>query len=89
MQIDKDKEIQTSAHIASMAIKAIERNQALLIEEIEEKHEAAKRRGEDLIEELNQEIDELQRRCSELQYLKDTKDQLHLLQVRHFNDDVN
>ncbi|XP_015260709.1 PREDICTED: pyrin-like [Cyprinodon variegatus] len=38
------------------------------------------RRGEDLIEELNQEIDELQRRCSELQYLKDTKDQLHLLQ---------
>ncbi|XP_038158055.1 E3 ubiquitin-protein ligase TRIM21-like [Cyprinodon tularosa] len=79
-RIDKDKEIQTSAHIASMAIKAIERNQALLIEEIEEKHEAAKRRGEDLIEELNQEIDELQRRCSELQYLKDTKDQLHLLQ---------
>ncbi|XP_038158054.1 E3 ubiquitin-protein ligase TRIM21-like [Cyprinodon tularosa] len=79
-RIDKDKEIQTSAHIASMAIKAIERNQALLIEEIEEKHEAAKRRGEDLIEELNQEIDELQRRWSELQYLKDTKDQLHLLQ---------
>ncbi|XP_021167337.2 E3 ubiquitin-protein ligase TRIM39 [Fundulus heteroclitus] len=79
-RIDKEKEIQTSTHVASMAINAIERNQALLIEEIEEKHEAAKRRADDLVEELDQEIEELQRRRSELQYLEDTKDPLHLLQ---------
>ncbi|XP_047242027.1 E3 ubiquitin-protein ligase TRIM21-like [Girardinichthys multiradiatus] len=79
-RIDKEKEIQTSVHVVTMVINAIERNQALLIEDIEEKHEAAKRRAEDLLEELDQEIGELQKRRSELQYLKDTKDPLHLLQ---------
>ncbi|KAM4713988.1 E3 ubiquitin-protein ligase TRIM21-like [Anableps anableps] len=78
--IDKEKEIQISVHVASMAISAIERNQALLIEEIENKHEAAKRRAEDLLEELDQELDKLQRRHRELQYLENTKDPLHLLQ---------
>lgn len=84
--------MQTSVHIASMAINAIERNQALLIEEIEDKHEAAKGRAKDLLEELDQEINELQRRRSELQYLENTQDTLHLLQVRpqnyNFNENV-
>ncbi|XP_027893725.1 E3 ubiquitin-protein ligase TRIM21-like [Xiphophorus couchianus] len=79
-RIEKEKEIQTSVHVANLAINAIERSQALLIEELEEKHEAAKRRAEDLLEELDQELGELQRRRSELQYLENTKDPLHLLQ---------
>lgn len=82
MQIEKEKEIQTSIHVANLAINAIERSQALLIEELEEKHEAVKRRAEDLLEELDQELGELQRRRGELQYLENTKDPLHLLQVR-------
>lgn len=79
-RINKEREIETSVHISSMAINAIEKNQALLVEEIEDKHEEAKGRAKDLLEELDQEISELQRRRSELQHLENTKDPLHLLQ---------
>lgn len=64
-----------------MVISTIERNQALLLEEIEKRHEAAEKRAEEFLKELEQEINELQRRCSELQYLEHTEDPLHLLQV--------
>ncbi|KAK5612859.1 hypothetical protein CRENBAI_005394 [Crenichthys baileyi] len=82
---DKEKEIETSVHVVTMVINAIERNQALLFEEIEEKQEAAKRRAEDLLEELD--------RRSEIEKEKgvscnsgDTKDPLHLLQIGHKTD---
>lgn len=65
-----------------MAISAIEKNQALLIEEIEEKHKEVERKAEELLDELRLEVDELQRRQNELQCLEDTKEPLHLLQVR-------
>ncbi|KAM4537320.1 E3 ubiquitin-protein ligase TRIM21-like [Odontesthes bonariensis] len=77
---DKETEIQTSVQFATMIISAVERNQALLIDEIEKKHETAEKRAEELLSELEEEITELQSRCSELQYLEDTKDPLHLLQ---------
>ncbi|XP_041840969.1 E3 ubiquitin-protein ligase TRIM39-like [Melanotaenia boesemani] len=79
-RINKAKDIQTSMQVFTMAISTIERNQALLIEEIEQKHEAAESRAEELLSELELDIDELQKRCSELQHLEDAKDSLHLLQ---------
>ncbi|KAM9718239.1 E3 ubiquitin-protein ligase TRIM39-like isoform 2-T2 [Menidia menidia] len=77
---NKEQEIQTSVQAATMVITAFERYQALLIEEIEQKHEAEERRAEELLCELEEETSELQRRYSELQHLEDTKDPLHLLQ---------
>ncbi|KAM6909457.1 E3 ubiquitin-protein ligase TRIM21-like [Xenentodon cancila] len=77
---DKEKQIQTSVQFATMLIRAVENNQALLIEETEQKHEAMKTKAEELLVELQQEVDELQKRHGELQYLEDTKEPLHLLQ---------
>lgn len=65
-----------------MVMSAIERNQALFIDEMEQKQGAAERRGEELLKELEQEINELQRMRSELQDLEHTEDPLHLIQVR-------
>ena len=64
-----------------MVIGAIERNQALLVEENEQKQETAESRAKEFLCQLGQEITELQRRQSELQLLEHTEDILHLLQV--------
>ncbi|CDQ82573.1 unnamed protein product [Oncorhynchus mykiss] len=61
-------------------VRCIERSQAEFIEVVEEKLKAAEWQAEGLIKELEQEITELQRRCSELEQLLHTKDHLHLLQ---------
>uniref|UniRef100_A0A3B5AM49 E3 ubiquitin-protein ligase TRIM39-like n=1 Tax=Stegastes partitus TaxID=144197 RepID=A0A3B5AM49_9TELE len=47
---------------------------------IEEKQKAAERRAEELVDELQQEVTELQRRNTELEELRSTEDHLHLLQ---------
>nr|XP_019964295.1 PREDICTED: E3 ubiquitin-protein ligase TRIM39-like [Paralichthys olivaceus] len=74
-----DREIQTSVQVFTMVISAIEMSQALLIEEIEKKQEAAQRRAEELLQVLQQEIEELERRCRGLRSLENTEDLLHLL----------
>ncbi|AWO97190.1 zf-C3HC4 4 multi-domain protein [Scophthalmus maximus] len=76
----KDKEIQTSVEVFTMVISAIERNQALLIEEIEKKQEATEQRAEEFLRELERENSELQTRSCELQVLENTDDPLYLLQ---------
>ncbi|XP_044039010.1 nuclear factor 7, ovary-like [Siniperca chuatsi] len=79
-KVNKEREIQSSVQVATMMVSVIERNQALLIEEIEEKYKTAERTAEELLKVLRQEINELQSRCSELQYLEHTEDPLHLIQ---------
>lgn len=61
---------------------AVESNQALLVDEIEQKQESAERRADELLKELQQENNELQRRSNELQHLEHTEDPLHLIQVK-------
>lgn len=73
--------MQTSAQVVAMVRSTIERNQALLVDEIKQKQEAAERRADELLKDLQQETDELQRRRSELQHLEQTVDPLHLIQV--------
>ncbi len=68
-----------------MLITAIERQQAGLVEELEEKQGEAERRAEELLVELEQEINELHTRSSELQHLQLTQHPLHILQVRHLS----
>lgn len=71
-----------SVQTVTMLVDAIERDQALLIDEMEQKQEEAERRGDELLKELQQEISELQRRSRELQHLEHSEDPLHLIQVR-------
>lgn len=65
-----------------MLITAIERQQAELAKDLEERQLEAERKAEELLEELEKEIHELQTRSSELQHLELTRSSLHLLQVR-------
>ncbi|XP_042368396.1 E3 ubiquitin-protein ligase TRIM21-like [Plectropomus leopardus] len=77
---NKEREIQTSIEVFSTVISVIEKNQALLFEEIDQKQQETQSVEVELISELEQEINELQRRRSELQHLEHTEDPLHLLQ---------
>lgn len=79
----KEREIQKSIQVFTAAMSALERNQALLIDEIEGKQEAAERKANELLRELGEEISELQRRRSELEHLEHTEDLLYLLRVLH------
>ncbi|XP_042073333.1 E3 ubiquitin-protein ligase TRIM21-like [Haplochromis burtoni] len=77
---NKEREIQASVQNATMMVSAIERNQALLIEEIEQKQEVAEKRAEELLKEISQEINELQKRCSELHLLEHIENPVQLQQ---------
>ncbi|XP_068584400.1 E3 ubiquitin-protein ligase TRIM21-like [Cebidichthys violaceus] len=79
-KMNKEHEIQESIQVVTRVISIIEKNQALLIDEIEKKQEAVNKTEDDLLKELGQEINELQRRRSELQHLEHSDDPLHLLQ---------
>ncbi|XP_029610264.1 zinc finger protein RFP-like isoform X1 [Salmo trutta] len=79
-RISAEKDIEGSVLVFSELVCSIERSQAELIEVIEEKQKAAERRAEGLINELEREIIELQRRSTELEQLSHTEDHLHFLQ---------
>ncbi|GLD64674.1 uncharacterized protein AKAME5_001620600 [Lates japonicus] len=75
-----EREIQSSTHVCTALITAVQRHQAGLVEELEERQGKAERRAVELLDELEQEINELQIRSSELQHLELTQNPLHLLQ---------
>ncbi|XP_058251519.1 E3 ubiquitin-protein ligase TRIM39-like [Hemibagrus wyckioides] len=78
---NREKEKADAVEIFSNLMSCIERNQAELLEVMEEKQKAAERRAEEFIKELKQEITELKRRNTELAQLSHTEDHLHLLQI--------
>lgn len=82
LQINKERETETSVELFTMVIGAFQRNHDLLLAEIEQKQEAVERRAEEFLQELGQEIDDLQNKCNEMQYLECTEDSLHLVEVR-------
>ncbi|KAL0964933.1 hypothetical protein UPYG_G00274620 [Umbra pygmaea] len=77
---DAERQISDSVEVFTALVRSIERSQAELLEVIEEKQRAAERQAEGLIKELEQEVTELKRRCSDLEQLSHTEDHLHLLQ---------
>ncbi|KAM4614757.1 LOW QUALITY PROTEIN: E3 ubiquitin-protein ligase TRIM21-like [Polymixia lowei] len=77
---DADREIVDSVEVFTALMSSIERNQAELIETIEEKQKSTEKKAEGLIKELEQEISELMKRSTELEQLSHTEDHLHLLQ---------
>lgn len=80
--MNKAQALERISQVVTNVISVIEENQASLIDEIEKKQGAAHRKDEALLQELGLEINELQRRRSELQHLESSDDPLHLLQVR-------
>lgn len=60
---------------------AFQRNHELLIAGIEQKQEAAERAAEGFLKELGQEINGLQKRNNDIQYLECTEDPLHRIEV--------
>ncbi|XP_053488773.1 E3 ubiquitin-protein ligase TRIM39-like [Ictalurus furcatus] len=76
-----EKEKSGSIEVFTALIRSIERSQAELLEVMERKQKAAEKQAEGLIKELQQEIDELKRRDTELEQLSHTDDHLHLLQI--------
>ncbi|XP_017331177.1 E3 ubiquitin-protein ligase TRIM39 [Ictalurus punctatus] len=76
-----EKEKSDSIEVFTALIRSIERSQAELLEVMEEKQKAAEKQAEGLIKELEEEIDELKRRDTELEQLSHTDDHLHLLQI--------
>ncbi|XP_038586033.1 E3 ubiquitin-protein ligase TRIM39-like [Micropterus salmoides] len=78
--ISAEKEMKESDSIFMSMIRSIEERQTEVNTEISEKQKAAERRAEELINELQQEVTDLQRRITELEELRSTEDHLYLLQ---------
>ncbi|XP_047677398.1 E3 ubiquitin-protein ligase TRIM39-like isoform X2 [Tachysurus fulvidraco] len=76
-----EKEKSDSVEVFTALIRSIERSQAELLEVMEEKQKAAENQAEGLIKELEQEIEDLQRRDTELEQFSHTEDHLHLLKI--------
>ncbi|XP_076018658.1 E3 ubiquitin-protein ligase TRIM39-like [Genypterus blacodes] len=74
------REIQSSMQMYTMFANAIERNQAELIQELEDRQGAAEKRAKELLDHLEQEVNELQRRRFELKHLEHTDNPLHIVQ---------
>ncbi|XP_060736526.1 E3 ubiquitin-protein ligase TRIM39-like isoform X2 [Tachysurus vachellii] len=76
-----EKEKSDSVEVFTALIRSIERSQAELLEVMEENQKAAEKQAEGLIKELEQEIEELKRRDTELEQFSHTEDHLHLLKI--------
>ncbi|XP_074479357.1 E3 ubiquitin-protein ligase TRIM39-like isoform X2 [Sebastes fasciatus] len=75
-----EKEMKDSDRLFMSLIRSIEERRAGVNTKIKEKQKAAETRAEELVNELQQEIDELQRRNAEMEELRDSEDHLHVLQ---------
>ncbi|KAK2843000.1 hypothetical protein Q7C36_011215 [Tachysurus vachellii] len=76
-----EKEKSDSVEVFTALIRSIERSQAELLEVMEEKQKAAEKQAKVFIKELEQEIEDLKRRDTELEQLSHTEDHLHLLKI--------
>ncbi|XP_067115921.1 E3 ubiquitin-protein ligase TRIM21-like [Osmerus mordax] len=74
-----EREVEESLEVFAALVQCLLRSQADLLKAIQEKKEAAERRAEGLVKDLEQEISELQRRSTELEQLSHTEDHLYLL----------
>ncbi|XP_074487544.1 E3 ubiquitin-protein ligase TRIM21-like [Sebastes fasciatus] len=77
---DADREIAEGVQVFTALKESVERGQANLINTIKEKQKTTEKQAEAFIKELEQEISELTKRRTEVEQLKRTEDQLHLLQ---------
>ncbi|XP_042356673.1 E3 ubiquitin-protein ligase TRIM21-like [Plectropomus leopardus] len=75
-----DREIAESIQVFTKLREALERNQAKVIETVEEKHRRTEKQAEGFIKELEEEISELKKRSAEMRQLSHSEDHLNFLQ---------
>ncbi|XP_030211484.1 probable E3 ubiquitin-protein ligase TRIML1 [Gadus morhua] len=78
---DADREIADGVHILTALNRCIEKYQDDFNQMVKEKLKSTVKQAEDLIKELEQEIEDLTNRSSEVKQLSHTKDHLHFLQA--------
>ncbi|CAL8390319.1 unnamed protein product [Boreogadus saida] len=78
---DADREIADGVHILTALKRCIEKCQDDLNQMVQEKLKSTEKQAEDLIKELEQEIEDLTNRSSEVKQLSHTEDHLHFLQT--------
>uniref|UniRef100_A0A8C4Z9N7 Uncharacterized protein n=1 Tax=Gadus morhua TaxID=8049 RepID=A0A8C4Z9N7_GADMO len=76
-----DKEIADGVQVLTALMRRIEKCQDDLNQMVKEKLKSTEKQAEDLIKELEQEIEDLTNRSSEVKQLSHTKDHLHFLQT--------
>ncbi|XP_056443652.1 E3 ubiquitin-protein ligase TRIM39-like [Gadus chalcogrammus] len=78
---DADREIADGVQVITALMRCIERCQDDLNQMVKERLKSTEKQAEDLIKELEQEIEDLTNRSSEVKQLSHTKDHLHFLQA--------
>ncbi|KAM4619181.1 E3 ubiquitin-protein ligase TRIM39-like [Polymixia lowei] len=78
-----EKEIAGAVQAFASLITAIKRTQAEIIETAQKRQKDLEKQAEEIIKHLEQEVDMLQTRVSELKLLSHTEDQFHLLKSSH------
>ncbi|XP_030200377.1 E3 ubiquitin-protein ligase TRIM39-like [Gadus morhua] len=81
IKADSDREIADGVQVLTALMHRIEKCQDDLNQMVKEKLKSTVKQAEDLIKELEQEIEDLTNRSSEVKQLSHTKDHLHLLQT--------
>ncbi|CAL8389674.1 unnamed protein product [Boreogadus saida] len=78
---DADREIADGVQVITALMRCIEKCQDDLNQMVKERLKSTEKQAEDLIKELEQEIEDLTNRSSEVKQLSHTKDHLHFLQT--------
>ncbi|CAL8284390.1 unnamed protein product [Gadus morhua 'NCC'] len=78
---DADREIADGVHVLTALKRCIEKCQDNLNHMVKERLKSTEKQAEDLIKELEQEIEDLTNRSSEVEQLSHTEDHLHFLQA--------
>ncbi|XP_030209448.1 zinc finger protein RFP-like [Gadus morhua] len=78
---DADREITDGVQVLTALMRCIEKCQDDLKQMVKERLKSTTKQAEDLIKELEQEIEDLTNRSSEVKQLSHTKDHLHFLQA--------
>ncbi|CAL8377070.1 unnamed protein product [Gadus morhua 'NCC'] len=78
---DADREIADGVQVLTALMRCIEKWQDHLNQMVKERLKSTEKQAEDLIKELEQEIEDLTNRSSEVKQLAQTKDHLHFLQA--------
>uniref|UniRef100_A0A8C4YWB8 Uncharacterized protein n=1 Tax=Gadus morhua TaxID=8049 RepID=A0A8C4YWB8_GADMO len=80
-KVDADREIADGVQVLTALMRRIEKGQDDLKEMVKEKLKSTVKQAEDLIKGLEQEIEDLTNRSSEVKQLSHTEDHLHFLQA--------
>ncbi|CAL8240509.1 unnamed protein product [Merluccius merluccius] len=78
---DADRQIADAEQVLTALMSSIEKWRDDFNQTVKEKLKSTEKQAEDLIKELEQEIEELTNRCSEVKQLSHTEDHLHFLQT--------